>query len=38
MPMPIPDFTNGKWLDREPILEGKFCLNKICEDSYDGTL
>lgn len=38
MPMPIPDFTNGRWLDREPVLEGKFCLNAICEDCYDGAL
>jgi len=28
----IPDFTRGKWLDREPIVEGKYCLDKICED------
>lgn len=38
MPMPIPDFTNGRWIEREPVLEGKFCLNAICEDCYDGIL
>lgn len=38
MPVPIPDFTNGKWINREPIIEGKYCLEKICADSYDGTL
>jgi len=38
MPVPIPDFTNGKWIRREPITEGKYCLEKVCKDSYDGTL
>ncbi len=32
MPVEVPDFTNGKWQDREPIIEGKYCLNKVCED------
>ena len=31
-PVPIPDFTNGKWINREPIVEGKYCLDKICVD------
>ncbi len=26
-PLPIPDFTNGKWTDREPAIGGKFCLD-----------
>ena len=32
MPVEVPDFTNGKWQDREPITEGKYCLDKVCED------
>ncbi len=31
-PVAIPDFTRGKWLEREPIVEGKYCLDKVCVD------
>lgn len=27
----VPDFTNGRWINREPSLLGKYCLNEICE-------
>ncbi|HIV18491.1 MAG TPA: Gfo/Idh/MocA family oxidoreductase [Candidatus Merdivicinus intestinigallinarum] len=30
-PVAVPDFTNGRWIDREPIQEGHYCLEKICE-------
>ncbi|MGI5856199.1 MAG: Gfo/Idh/MocA family protein [Candidatus Merdivicinus sp.] len=30
-PVAIPDFTNGRWINREPVVEGKYCLDKICE-------
>lgn len=30
-PVPIPDFTNGKWINREPAIRGKYCLDEICE-------
>jgi predicted dehydrogenase len=29
-PVPVPDFTNGRWIDREPSPEGPYCLEKIC--------
>ena len=32
MPVEIPDFTKGKWINREPIIESKYCLDKICVD------
>ena len=32
VPVAVPDFTNGKWQNREPIVEGKYCLDKVCED------
>lgn len=32
MPVDVPDFTGGKWKNREPIVEGKYCLDKVCED------
>lgn len=31
-PVEIPDFTNGKWQNREPVVKGKYCLDEICED------
>ncbi len=32
IPIPFPDFTRGKWQNREPIVEGKYCLDKVCID------
>ena len=29
MPMPFPDFTNGKWIDREPEIPSKWSLNEV---------
>ncbi|MCL2194721.1 MAG: Gfo/Idh/MocA family oxidoreductase [Oscillospiraceae bacterium] len=29
MPVPVPDFTNGLWVDREPAYDGKFCLEEV---------
>ncbi len=31
-PVDFPDFTNGKWKDREPITESKYCLDRVCVD------
>ena len=28
----FPDFTNGKWKDREPVVKCKFCLDEIVKD------
>ncbi len=28
----FPDFTNGKWKNREPIVRGKYCLDKVCDE------
>ena len=34
-PVSVPDFTNGKWMKREPAVKGKYCLAEICvDDSY----
>lgn len=35
MPVPIPDFTNGKWIEREPVVRGKYCLEEVCEEFFD---
>ena len=29
MPVPFPDFTNGKWIDREPEPPSKWSLNEV---------
>lgn len=31
-PIAVPDFTNGKWINREPAPEGKYCLAKVCKE------
>ena len=31
-PQAFPDFTNGKWENREPVVQCKYCLDEICED------
>jgi hypothetical protein len=28
-PVPVPDFTNGMWVDREPAYDDKFCLEEV---------
>ncbi len=35
MPVPVPDFTNGRWIDREPFRRGKYCLEEVCEEFFD---
>lgn len=31
-PVDFPDFTNGKWMNREPVVRGKYCLDEIVVD------
>ncbi len=31
MPVPCPDFTNGKWINRPPALRNHWCLDEVCE-------
>lgn len=33
MPVPVPDFTRGKWSHREPVFKSKYCLDEICVDN-----
>ncbi len=35
MPVAIPDFTNGMWIDREPFRRGKYCLEEVCMESFE---
>lgn len=32
-PVDIPDFTKGKWMRREPVVKGKYCLDEVCVDA-----
>lgn len=34
-PVPVPDFTNGLWIDREPFRRGKYCLEDICTEFFE---
>ena len=29
-PVPVPDFTNGMWIDREAYIPGIWCLEEVC--------
>ncbi|MBQ3056230.1 MAG: gfo/Idh/MocA family oxidoreductase, partial [Clostridia bacterium] len=31
-PVEFPDFTGGKWQNREPVVKSKFCLDEIVKD------
>jgi len=33
-PVTIPDFTNGRWIGREPVVEGHYCLDKVCDELF----
>ncbi len=35
MPVPVPDFTSGKWIDRAPYRRGKYCLADICDEYFE---
>lgn len=35
MPVPVPDFTNGMWIEREPYRRGKYCLEEVCHDFFE---
>ena len=35
MPVPVPDFTNGAWIAREPFRRGKYCLDEVCADFFE---
>ena len=34
-PVPVPDFTDGTWIDREPYRRGRYCLEEVCTEFYD---
>jgi predicted dehydrogenase len=36
MPVPVPDFTNGAWIDRAPFRRSKYCVNAVCDECFTG--
>ena len=34
-PVPFPDFTNGKWIDREPEPKTRWALDGIYEECFE---
>lgn len=36
LPVAVPDFTNGMWIDREPYRRGVYCLEEVCNDFFEG--
>ena len=35
MPVPIPDFTSGMWIDRAPFYRSIFCVNDVCRECFE---
>ena len=35
MPVAFPDFTNGKWIRREPAPKNRWNLDEICEECFE---
>lgn len=31
-PVQVPDFTRGKWMNREPVVQSKYCLDEVIVD------
>ena len=34
MPVPVPDFTNGMWIDRAPARRSRYNAEEICEEFF----
>ena len=35
MPVPVPDFTNGKWIAREEPRRSIFCTEEVCTELFE---
>ena len=35
MPVPVPDFTNGKWINPEPPVASRYSLDCVSPELYD---
>ncbi len=34
LPVAIPDFTDGRWINRKDVVRGKYCLDEVCEECF----
>ena len=34
-PVPMPDFTSGRWLNRAPERRSKYALTEICREQFE---
>ena len=34
-PVPMPDFTSGRWLNRTPERRSKYALTEICREQFE---
>ena len=34
LPVAIPDFTDGRWINRTDVVRGKYCLDEVCEEAF----
>jgi predicted dehydrogenase len=34
-PVPVPDFTDGLWIEREGFVRGPYCLEQICWEAFE---
>ena len=37
-PVPFPDFTNGKWVCREPAVKSRWALDDVYEECFEDTV
>lgn len=35
MPVPVPDFTNGRWVAREDARRSMFCTEEVCNEFFE---
>ena len=33
--LPVPDFTKGRWISREPVRRSRYCLDEICDECFE---
>ena len=33
--LPVPDFTKGRWINREPVRRSMYCLDEICGECFE---
>ena len=34
LPVAIPDSTDGRWINRNDVVRGQYCLDDVCEECF----